>query len=66
MKKRESNPPRFDELPDLCTPEQVMAFLQLSRNGTYELLRTGAIPSIKFGRLIRVRKATLIQESSSR
>ena len=53
--------PRFEELPDLVTPEQAGAFLQISRNSTYELLRSGEIPSIRFGRLLRIRKTDLLR-----
>jgi excisionase family DNA binding protein len=55
--------PKYADLPELCTPEQAGAFLQLSRNTCYELLRTGALPSVRFGRQIRIRKTVLIGES---
>jgi excisionase family DNA binding protein len=50
-------------LPDLCTPEEAGAFLRVSRNTTYELLKTGKLPSITFGRLIRIPKAELMKGS---
>ena len=55
-------PPKYDELPDLPTPEQGAAFLQVSRNTMYELLRTKSIQSVKFGRLIRIPKSALLGE----
>jgi len=52
-------PPRFDDLPEMVTVEEVCAYLRVSRNVGYELVRTGAIRSVKYGRLIRVPKAAL-------
>ena len=40
----------------LMTPEQVAAYLGCGRTYAYELLRTGEIPSLKVGRLRRVRR----------
>lgn len=60
MRDSEPTPPRFDDLPDLVTPEDARAFLQVSRNTIYELLKTGAIRSVKFGKLIRIPKAALL------
>jgi excisionase family DNA binding protein len=54
--------PKYEDFPDLVTPEEAGAFLRISRNTTYELLRTQQLPHIKFGRLIRIRKATLVGE----
>ena len=53
-------PPRFDDLPDLLTPEQARAFLQIGRNTIYELVKSGAIRSVHFGRLIRIPKSALL------
>ena len=53
-------PPRFDDLPDLCTPEQAQAFLQVGRNTIYDLLKSGVLPSLRFGRLIRIPKQALV------
>jgi excisionase family DNA binding protein len=50
---------KFDELPEYLDPAEVAAFLGISRNTAYELIRTNAIHSVKFGRLIRVPKAAL-------
>jgi excisionase family DNA binding protein len=40
----------------LMTPEQVMAYLKCGRSHIFSLLRTGEIPSLKVGRLRRVRR----------
>jgi excisionase family DNA binding protein len=53
-------PPRYDELPDLCTPAEARQFLQIGRDSIYSLLRSGAIPHVKFGRLIRIPKTALL------
>lgn len=49
----------FDELPDWLSPAEVCAYLKLSRNTVYELIRTGEIISRKFGRMVRVPKTSL-------
>ncbi len=55
-------PPRFEDLPDMCSPEQAQAFLQVGRNTIYEALKAGQIRHIKCGRLIRIPKQALIGE----
>jgi excisionase family DNA binding protein len=52
---------RLDDLPELLTPEDCAAVLRVSRNSMYELLKTGAVPSLKYGRLIRIRKSALLE-----
>jgi excisionase family DNA binding protein len=52
---------RLDDLPELLTPEEAREVLRVSRNSMYELLRTGTVPSLKYGRLIRIRKAVLLE-----
>lgn len=49
----------LSELPEFLSPEEVRIFLLLGRATCYELLRRGTIPSIRFGRCIRVPKAAL-------
>jgi excisionase family DNA binding protein len=56
-----SPPPRYEDLPDLCTPEEGRAFLQIGRNTMYDLLKSGAIRSHKYGHLIRIPKAALLE-----
>jgi excisionase family DNA binding protein len=56
-----ARPPRYDDLPDLCTPDDARAFLQVGRNTMYGLLKSGAIESITFGRLIRIPKNALLR-----
>jgi excisionase family DNA binding protein len=40
----------------LMSPEELSGFLGLSRAYTYELLSSGAIPSLRIGRLRKVRR----------
>jgi excisionase family DNA binding protein len=45
--------------PMLLTVRQVEAALQLGRTRTYELLRSGQLPALRVGRLIRVSRVAL-------
>jgi excisionase family DNA binding protein len=54
-------PPRFDDLPEMVTVEEMGAFLRISRNTAYELVKSGAIRSAKFGRKIRIPKQALLE-----
>lgn len=48
-----------DNIPDVLTPAEVANVLKLGRTMTYNLLRAGAINSIKVGRKIIVPKKFL-------
>jgi excisionase family DNA binding protein len=48
------------QLPRLMNTSEVARFLRLGRSSTYELIRQGAIPHIRLGRLIRVSRDQLI------
>jgi excisionase family DNA binding protein len=50
----------YADLPELLTPEEFGARIRVSRNTTYELLRRGEIPHVRFGRLIRIPKTALV------
>jgi excisionase family DNA binding protein len=56
-------PPLYNDLPEMTTPEEGAAFLRVSRNGMYELLKAGSIRHVKFGRLIRIPKQALLEGS---
>ena len=49
----------FDVLPEYLTPEEFRQYLGIARGTAYDLLRRGEVPSVKFGRLIRVPKSAL-------
>jgi excisionase family DNA binding protein len=53
--------PRYEDLPELITVEEFATFLRISRNGAYELCRTNAVPTLHFGRLIRIKKSALLE-----
>lgn len=57
---RQSASPRYEDLPDMLTVEDLQAFLRVSRNGAYELLKAGAIHHVRFGKLIRIPKSSLL------
>lgn len=37
----------FADLPDLLSPSDLVKFLPIGKNAVYELLKTGAIPSLR-------------------
>ncbi len=43
----------------LLTVKDVQELTQLGRTLVYELIRTGALPTVRFGRVIRVRREAL-------
>ena len=50
---------KFDQLPDWLTPQEARSFLRLGKSTLYEKLRTGEIPSRRFGRQFRIAKDAL-------
>jgi excisionase family DNA binding protein len=59
MTRETITPPRYEDLPELVTVDELCAYLRVGRNVGYELVKSGAIPHRKFGRLIRIPKAAL-------
>jgi excisionase family DNA binding protein len=55
----------YDELPEYLTPDEFRAYISLSRNTIYELLRRNEIPHVRFGRTIRIPKAALRQPEAA-
>jgi len=53
--------PRLNELPDVMTVSEAGAALRLGRNGVYEAIRRGDIPSIRIGRRLLIPKAALVR-----
>lgn len=47
-------PDYVEDLPLVLTVEEVAKVLRISRGSAYEAVRTGAIPSVRVGRVIRV------------
>jgi excisionase family DNA binding protein len=49
----------YDALPDMLSPEECRAYLDLGRSTMYDLLQRGQVPHVRFGRCIRIPKAGL-------
>ena len=45
---------------EMLTVRQLQTQLKIGRNKTYELIRSGEIPSKRIGRQIRIRQADII------
>lgn len=58
-----SKPMQFEALADWVTPEEGRRFLRLGKTSMYEKLRSGEIPSRRFGRLVRIPKEALRPEA---
>ncbi|OUM99335.1 MAG: hypothetical protein BAA04_09740 [Firmicutes bacterium ZCTH02-B6] len=52
---------RLSDLPDVLTPEEVASVLQCARTTVYDLCRTGRIPSVKVGRLVRIPRERFVR-----
>ena len=48
--------PQAEQTRYLMSPEELARFLGLGRTRTYELISAGAIPSVRIGRLRKVRR----------
>ncbi|MBI4269062.1 MAG: helix-turn-helix domain-containing protein [Candidatus Rokubacteria bacterium] len=46
-------------LPELLTAEEAAGWLRVGRNTVYDMLRSGALRSVRLGRLIRVPREAL-------
>lgn len=51
--------PRFAELPDILTPQHLMAYLPLGRDAIYSALKSQAIRNVRIGQKIIVPKGAL-------
>ncbi len=56
---------KFDQLPDWLTPGEARGFLRLGKSTLYEKLRSGEIPSRRFGRQFRIAKEALRPTAAS-
>lgn len=62
MIKNFDGPPRdFNQLPVVLTVAQVAQVLNLGRDTTYDLVRSGHIRSVRVGHQYRVPKAALME-----
>jgi excisionase family DNA binding protein len=49
----------FEALPEFLSVEEFRAYVGVGRSLAYELIRSGYLPAVRFGRLVRVPKAGL-------
>lgn len=49
----------FQQYPDMLTVEQMAQALNIGRTKAYQMVRSGAIASLSFGRAIRIPKSAL-------
>jgi excisionase family DNA binding protein len=50
---------RFDELPELLTPQDLINYLPVGRDSVYHALKTGTIQNVRIGQKFIVTKAAL-------
>lgn len=53
----------MNDYPEMMTPDQAAAFLQVSRDVVYRRLRAGQLPGIRVGHEWRVPKSELIAKA---
>ena len=53
------NSPDLDTFPRLLTAREISQILHLSHSTVYQLLQRGDLPSVRFGRSVRVRPEDL-------
>ena len=53
----------IEDLPEFLSPTDLMKILKLGRTTVYQLLNSGAIPHMRFGKSIRIPKHVLELES---
>lgn len=49
-------------LPQFLSVEEFRAFIGIGRSTAYDMLRRGAIPSIRLGRVVRIPREGLLRE----
>jgi excisionase family DNA binding protein len=57
--KKSLDPPSLEELPEMTMPQEAQAFLRLGRSKFYQLLHSGELQSVRFGRTYRIPRAVL-------
>lgn len=53
--------PRFEDLPDILTPKDIMTYLPIGRDATNQALQDGTIRSVRLGQKFIVPKAALLE-----
>jgi len=52
-------PLRFEDLPEILTPQHLVNYLPIGRDAVYAALKSRAIPSVRLGQKFLVTKAAL-------
>jgi excisionase family DNA binding protein len=52
-------PRRFEELPEILTPQDLITYLPLGRDAVYAALKSQTIPNVRLGQKFMVTKAAL-------
>ena len=55
----------FNDLPDIMTREEVADALQIGRDKSYEIMQSGRMKVLKFGKVTRVRREDFIDYVNS-
>ena len=50
-----------EELPEVMEVKDIQQFLKISRNTAYDLIKRKEFPTIKIGRLLRIRKESFLE-----
>jgi excisionase family DNA binding protein len=50
---------RFEDLPEVCTPQDLIRYLPIGRDGVYAALRTQAIRNTRLGQKFLIPKAAV-------
>ncbi len=51
----------FENLPQFLTVEKWRIFVRIGRSAAYDLIRRGIVPSVRFGRTVRIPKEGLLR-----
>jgi excisionase family DNA binding protein len=52
---------KVEELPQFLTVEEWRTFMRLGRSSAYELIRRGLVPTIRWGRAIRISREVVVK-----
>ena len=50
-----------EELPEVMEGKDIQHFLKISRNTAYDLIKRKEFPTLKIGRLLRIRKESFLE-----
>ena len=50
-----------EELPEVREVKDIQQFLKISRNTAYDLIKRKEFPTLKIGRLLRIRKESFLE-----